>query len=347
MSPKRRFYTACRRRNVRHAGRLLVFSAWGIAALLSVPAEAQTQSPAPVFSFITDENKPGDVQLAGGHAVDPSHWATFINATMRYIPMANGSRFAVKCSATLIGPGVLLTAAHCLDPDDGTPLVTQTSLSVGGQTLSLVCEASPQYTAAVQANLYSLRQPRVSQDYALCEFAVPNPPPATLKGLRSEVIDAAQPLIANDVVVMTGYGCKSISIGADNEIDTGDSDNVLRIGTAHVTQPANLAGDYSDAFISIVSSSSNKPIICPGDSGGPLMTSTATNAEPPKPRRVRGVNSFVTIMPGNQGVSSLASAITPLASATFRTFMATWVKEKAGRGICGFNLPAGIPPCAS
>jgi secreted trypsin-like serine protease len=347
MNPMRCLPTARRRRKALHAARLLAFSAWCIAVPLSVSSETQTQPPVRVFSFIADEINPGGVQLANGHPVDITHWATFVNATMRYIPLANGGSFAVKCSATLVGPGVLLTAAHCLDPDDGTPLVTQASLSVGGQTIPIACEASPQYTAAVQGNLYTLRQPRVSQDYALCDFAVPDSPPAALKDVRSEVIDATLPLSANNVVVMTGYGCKNIRIGADNEIKAGDSDNVLRIGTARVTQPANPAGDYSEAFISIISSSSNKPIICPGDSGGPLMSSTATDAEPPQPRRIRGVNSFVTIMSDNQGVSSLASAITPLASTTFRTFMSTWVNEKSGRRICGFNLPPGIPPCAS
>jgi hypothetical protein len=328
-------------------GRLVAFAAWGTAALLSVSSEAQTPAPVGVFSFIADEENPGDVQLANGHSVDIIHWATFTNATMRYIPLEDGTRFAVKCSATLIGPGVLLTAAHCLDPDDGTPLVTHASLKVGGQTIPVTCEASQQYVDATKNNRYSMRQPRVSEDYALCEFAMPDPPPARLKAMRFEVLDTAQPLAADDVVVMTGYGCKDIHLGPDNKIETGDSDNVLRIGTARVTQPANPTGDYSDAFISIVSSSSNKPILCPGDSGGPLMTSMATDAEPPQPRRIRGVNSFVTIMPDNQGIGSLASAITPVASNSFRNFISTWVKEKAGRGICGFNLPKGIPPCAS
>lgn len=343
---KRRRAALCRCK-LANAGRMLVSVAWGAIALLSVSSEAQTPLPKGMFSFIAHENNPGDVQLTNGHPVASKHWLTLANATMRSVLLPNGTSFVFRCSATLIGPGVLLTAAHCLDPNDGTPLVTRASLKVGDQTLPITCEASPQYADAVKNNRYSMRQPRVNDDYALCEFAVKDSLPAPFNGLKSEVVDTAQPLAAGDAVVMTGYGCKDIRIGVDNQVETSNFDNVLRIGTAHVTQPANPAGDYNDAFILIVSSSSNKPILCPGDSGGPLITSTTANAEPPQPRRIRGVNSTVTIKPDNQGIGSLASVVTPLASDSFRIFLSTWVKEKMGRGICGFNLPTGTPKCAS
>ena len=145
------------------------------------------------------------------------------------------SNSGAGCTAAVVGPNAILTAAHCVN-NGGT--VTFRHFKMGSARLkSEPCQHHPGYRA------------NQTKDFALCKVNTSMPEPWASINTDHDFVKK------NDEIILTGYGCvKSNGSGADG---------LLRIGTATVTRlPSNNNFD-------IVSSSGSA--LCYGDSGGPAF----------------------------------------------------------------------------
>jgi hypothetical protein len=137
------------------------------------------------------------------------------------------------CTSTLIGNGVLLTAAHCV-PDKGT-----ISLTAAGKTHQGTCTHAPGYAG------------NLTEDWALCAF--PGGGPAALYERLN--VDP-ESLRVGDQVQLSGFGCVKVNGG-------GGNDGIYRIGEAPVVS---LPKAQDNDIVT-----TGEAALCFGDSGGPAF----------------------------------------------------------------------------
>lgn len=139
-----------------------------------------------------------------------------------------------RCTATLIGPEVLITAAHCVD-DRGTLFFTLLT----GEQHRARCDHHRDYDDNATA------------DWALCKLETP----AT--GIVYETLSMDRTIPdRSDWILLTGYGCTRSGGG-------GGNDGTLRIGFAEVIRTPRR-GDWDIITRGDVA-------LCFGDSGGPAF----------------------------------------------------------------------------
>lgn len=137
-----------------------------------------------------------------------------------------------SCTATLIGPRTLLTAAHCVSE---------------GSTVQFTYRGSSINTEPCKHHSgYSDNQ---TKDFALCGLSAP------LTGIWERINTDHNLVEKGDSITLTGYGC----IKSDG---SGGNDGVLREGSAVVTRIPSRS-DFD------IVSSANPSALCYGDSGGP------------------------------------------------------------------------------
>ena len=109
--------------------------------------------------------------------------------------------------------------------------------------------------------------PRVSEDYAICTFAMPAVLPAALANLRYEVMESKKPLTATSGVLMTGLGCDQTAPDKWGDPKATIADHQLRVGDAVIDAAAPLDGGPDSNFLRIVSDL-KQPALCPAVRGG-------------------------------------------------------------------------------
>jgi len=170
---------------------------------------------------ILEPEQPIDPALIGGRPADPKDWQASVYASM------NNSR----CSATIIGPQVLIIASHCVAHGG------RASFSVGPNRYTSVCSRSPLYRRGTD------------HDLALCKIDKP------VEGIKYEVINTDEDLIQEGKdILLTGYGCVRPGGG-------GGNDGVYRIGDAKIIR-------RSSGYDFVVR---GQAALCFGDSGGPAF----------------------------------------------------------------------------
>lgn len=169
------------------------------------------------------------VQIAMGETKDVV--PTLINGTVANPKEYTGVVWIGNCTATLIGPQTLLTAAHCTRSD--------VSFSVGGSKYSGKCMYSSEYNGNETA------------DYSICYISKP------VEGVEFEVINTDPEYIAvADKVLQSGFGCTKWGTQLDGK---------FRIGMATVlSTPKNKNYDYVTGR-----GEDGEAVLCSGDSGGP------------------------------------------------------------------------------
>jgi hypothetical protein len=325
----------------------------GLGTVLAVHSASSDSSSAPpsaplatgsiVFRPFASIAGAGEVALANGVRVKPDEWRTVLVAIIGTQILADGSNKPSTCTAVLVGPGVFLTAAHCIDGGAGEDLHPDIALQIGDAPIQAHCLVAKAYRDAVDAKVWHGHVPRVSEDYAICGFVMPAALPAALVNLRYEVVESKAPLRAGSAVLMTGLGCDQMTLADSGEYKTAAVDGKLRVGDATVTTAAALDGGVDSNYVRIVSTK-DQPALCPGDSGGPLISGVSAKTQVGE-RRVRGINS--TIFPDRTEnddpifISRIASSSTP----SFQDLEKEWVGDSQERFICGYNQDAGTTPC--
>lgn len=139
------------------------------------------------YAYGQEEIKP---ELIGGKVADPADWPA--------------SPWIGNCSSTIVGPRVLLTAAHCVGNGGST------SFSIGPNRYSVVCTHHPSYRGNSTA------------DWALCVSSTQIPElPYELVAKPSE-----HTCRSGKTYLWTGYGCTRWGGSIDGRFRTGEVDAV-------------------------------------------------------------------------------------------------------------------------
>lgn len=298
----------------------------------SVPASSSTTATQVIFRLAKQTLPSGDVQLSGGKTVNVGDWPALLLAR---IPLTTG---LASCTATLVGPTVMLTAAHCVDDPFG-PKARELYLMVDNKKLKFDCEISPDYIRHDP----QIMSPRGSEDYALCIAKVSGSIPETLAALEPEVVAVSQPLQQGENILMVGYGCTDLKV-VNGEFTYKPSDKALRIGDEKIEKSQEYDAAYP-AYSRTRSAGGKEPALCPGDSGGPVFSGASTD-KPTAQRRVRAVNSAISSEKAGTGYDIL-SLISSTSTSSFETWARRWLAKQAPSKpiICGINKQAGDFPC--
>jgi hypothetical protein len=219
------------------------------------------------------------------------------------------------CTATLIGPQVMLTAAHCV------PVSGNVSFTLAGKDYQTSCVRHPRYGMDE------------SSDYGLCKVSTPVMPPA---GFKYETVDSS-PIdsMRGKDILLSGYGCIS-DLVANRTID-----GKFRIGFNVVKETSPFAAQPGEKNNLLTNDDPGRANLCPGDSGGAayrLLAGTGLLAN----RVVVAVNSRVFYTDSTKTRYG-ASLLSSLGGPDFRGWAENWAKNVAQVPACG--IAGAIPNC--
>lgn len=259
---------------------------------------------------------PGSPMLRRGIVATSKDWPASLYATF---PTPRGT---ASCTAALVGPRAVLTAAHC------TPANGRISIRFNDVTYGAVCTLHPQYSAG-----------DASADFALCELDQVVAAPLGMRFEKISILPMDQML--NQQVVLSGYGCTS------DVVANGQTDRQYRIGANAVDETSNSprrsrgAAYYAGREDNNLFTRDDPALanLCPGDSGGPAFRATAGDGSAFGSRSIVGVNSRVFYR-GQSRTSYGSSLVSATGGPDFSGWARSWA-QNSQVAVCGL---AGSPP---
>jgi hypothetical protein len=310
-----------------------------VAALLALPAQASAQDApnaktAPVakptgpvvfkaISALPQKGSDFNPQLRGGQQADPGQWLASL-----YVVFKVGDE-EKSCTAALIGPEVMLTAAHCV-PETG-----DVSFTYGDDpTYKTECKTHERYSQDASA------------DFALCRLERPFKPPA---GFKYESISGASMAKAADpqsFTVLGGFGCFSDDVSERAQATEGYFIGYAQIvetsdAFIHTEGPLYYAPQQVNNLITRYEPGDEFANVCPGDSGGPAFRLTGASGQSQMlAREIIGVNSRAFL--NFEETEYRGSLLSATGGPDFRKWAMQWLKDEKLKA-CG--LMAGVPAC--
>jgi hypothetical protein len=298
----------------------------GVAAAVAAPVPAaqpaqQEIKVAPQHSpkgdiefkpVVTLNQNPGDAapQLRRGQEAKTSDWPASLYVTF---DTPDGK---AACTAALIGPQVMLTAAHCV-PSDG-----KVTFAYNKQAYGTSCTRHRNYPGDASA------------DFALCSVSPSFTAPP--KFLYETVNTSPMSEMVNKPIILTGYGCVSDIPGAgapDGKYRIGG--NVVEETSESKPQPRRalfyLPNQKNNLFTKDDANSAN---LCPGDSGGPAFVRSSGGLDTFTNRTILGVNSRVFYRNAN-ATEYGASLVSSTGGADFLGWAQDWAKTANVTSMCG------------
>lgn len=249
-----------------------------------------------------------DQELIGGQQAAPYHKRATV-----YMTFSNGA----SCTGAKVGERLFLTAAHCVDdaqgevspanePGDGITIsndIVQDGTATRHQLTIAETSIHPSWTAACADGCSSVivLDEEHAPDIAVVEVLEDTP------GIPQENVDLG-PVAAGESASKSGYGCEQSVFGPSANPPRFKTENAQVLTTADYLHAGSFATDLQDAseldasYVATMGFAAESEYhwdwasLCPGDSGGPLYSSTAG-------RGIIGVNAYYTFGDGNGGVS--------------------------------------------
>lgn len=239
-------------------------------------------------------------KLGNGTVADTQKWpASFV--------MTSGDN---RCTATLIGPQVLLTAAHC----------------VGNNASAKISYADGSVYEGTCSHAMSDYPLEPSADWALCLMQSPVQRPK----LYYEYISLDPTLLKHGTQLLAGgFGCTSLT-GKNIE-----DPPLFRTGPMFVDRIPESGQLWPNWIFTTSATRGGSSFLCMGDSGGALYW------ESPSGQRL-----IVAVGSGTQATSSqpdyLVSYLAALSTSDAISFINGWL-AKTGARVCGIGSP--LPNC--
>lgn len=292
-------------------------SNWGHVALLPLTVFACGQAPgaeSPLvvgdsdaphvqFSWSTKSIKKSEIQIFNGTSPKRGNWQSILTAYLVHLPTDNVPN--PTCTATFVGPGVLLTAAHCV-MRGAQVKPSSIELKIDSYSLTFTCAVDKAY-----ANQPPVVDPRSGADYALCSMKVNEARPPSIAHIQPDWINVT-PMSGNVTLLAAGYGCTSWAWNSNTDrYDPGAVSPILTVGDVSVT-----VSDPERALIASTSDGASQPAVCGGDSGGPAYSGVSASALDVS-RDIRAVASTIDYRTATSRFASLGTT-------EFRNFVACW-----------------------